>query len=38
MQYMITEANCEMLRQNDTWHLSGINLSGFGKEFIYLFI
>lgn len=37
MQYIITEANCEMLRQNDTWHLSGINLSGFGKEFIYLF-
>jgi len=26
-----------MLRQNDTWHLSGINLSGFGKEFVYIF-
>lgn len=37
MQYIVTEANCEMLRQSDTRHLSGINLSGFGKEFVYLF-
>lgn len=36
MQHIITEANCEMFRQNDTWHLSGISLSGLGNGFIYL--
>lgn len=36
MQYIITKAYCEIFRQNDTWHLGGINLPGSVKEFIYL--